>query len=52
MSEDKVCTKDSCWSVRMIYGPRVLLGVNIVSPGVDGVLHQTRLVEHCLEEYN
>jgi hypothetical protein len=28
MSEDKVRTKDSCWSVGMIYGPRELPGVS------------------------
>jgi hypothetical protein len=28
-SEDKVCTKDSCWSVGMIYDPRGLSGVNM-----------------------
>jgi hypothetical protein len=38
MSEDKVRTKDSCWSVGMIYGLRGLPGVSTTSPGVDGVL--------------
>jgi hypothetical protein len=38
MSEDKVCTKDLCWSVGMVYDPRGLSGVSIVGPGVDGVL--------------
>jgi hypothetical protein len=33
-----VCIKDSCWSVGMIYDPRGLLGVSIVSLGVDEVL--------------
>jgi hypothetical protein len=33
-----VCTKDSCWSVGMIYDPRELTGVSTVSLGVDGVL--------------
>jgi hypothetical protein len=34
MSEDKVCTKDSCWSVGTIYDPRELPGVSTASPGV------------------
>jgi hypothetical protein len=33
-----VRTKDSCWSVGMIYDPIGLPGVSIVGPGVDGVL--------------
>jgi hypothetical protein len=28
MSEDKVRTKDSCWSVGMVYGPKELPGVS------------------------
>jgi hypothetical protein len=39
MSEDKVCTKDLCWSVGTIYDPRELPGVSTAGPGVDGVLH-------------
>jgi hypothetical protein len=38
MSEDKVRTKDSCWSVGTIYDPKELLGISIVGPGLDGVL--------------
>jgi hypothetical protein len=38
MSEDKVCTKGSFWSVGMVYGPRELPGVSTASPGVDMVL--------------
>jgi hypothetical protein len=38
MSEDKVCTKDSCWSVEMIYDPRGLLGVSTTGSGVDMML--------------
>jgi hypothetical protein len=38
MSEDKVHTKDSCWSMRMVYSPRGLSGVSNVGPKVDGVL--------------
>jgi hypothetical protein len=34
MSEDKVRTKDSCWSVGTIYDPRELLGVSTVGPGI------------------
>jgi hypothetical protein len=39
MSEDKVCTKDSCWSVGTIYDPGELPGVSTTGPGLDGVLH-------------
>jgi hypothetical protein len=38
MSEDKVCTKGSCWSVGTIYDPRELPGVSIVGLGVNRVL--------------
>jgi hypothetical protein len=38
MSEDKVHTKDSCWSVGMLYGSRGLPGVSTIGPGVEGVL--------------
>jgi hypothetical protein len=38
MSEDKVCTKDSCWSVETIYGPIELTRVSTVGPGVDEML--------------
>jgi hypothetical protein len=38
MSEDKVCTKDSCWCVGMIYDPRELPEVSIVGSKVYGVL--------------
>jgi hypothetical protein len=34
MSEDKVRTKDSCWSVWTIYDPRELPGVSIASLGI------------------
>jgi hypothetical protein len=34
MSEDKVHTKDSCWSVGTIYDLRELLGVSTVGPGI------------------
>jgi hypothetical protein len=39
MSEDKVRTKDSCWSMGTIYDPRELPGVSTAGPGLDGVLH-------------
>jgi hypothetical protein len=38
MSEDKVRTKDSCWSMGMVYGPRELPGVSTAGLGVDVVL--------------
>jgi hypothetical protein len=34
MSENKVRTKDSCWSVGTIYDPRKLLGVSTTDPGI------------------
>jgi hypothetical protein len=34
MSEDKVCTKDSCWSVGTLYDPRELPGVSTAGPGI------------------
>jgi hypothetical protein len=34
MSEDKVCTKDPCWSVGTIYDPRELTGVSTAGPGI------------------
>ena len=36
--EDKMRTKDLCWSVGTIYDPRELPGVSTAVPGVDGVL--------------
>jgi hypothetical protein len=43
MSEDKVRTKDSCWSVGTIYDPIELLGVSTAGPGIGwGVT-----VNHC-----
>jgi hypothetical protein len=38
MSEDKVRTKDSCWSVRTIYDPTELPGVSTAGPRLDEVL--------------
>jgi hypothetical protein len=34
MSEDKVRTKDSCWSVGTLSNPRELPGVSIAGPGI------------------
>jgi hypothetical protein len=34
MSEDKVRTKDSCWSVGTIYDARELPGVSTAGPGI------------------
>jgi hypothetical protein len=34
MSEDKVCTKDMCYSVGTIYGSRELPRVSIAGPGI------------------
>jgi hypothetical protein len=34
MSEDKVRTKDSCWSVGTIYDPRELSEVSTVGAGI------------------
>jgi hypothetical protein len=38
MSEDKVRTKDSCWSVGMIYDPGELPAVSVAGLGLDGVV--------------
>jgi hypothetical protein len=38
MSEDKVRTKDLCWSVGTMYDPRELSGVSTAGLGLDGVL--------------
>jgi hypothetical protein len=37
-SKDKVRTNDSCWSMEMVYVPKVLSGVSTTGLGVDGVL--------------
>ena len=34
MSDDKVCTKDPCWSVGTIYDPRELPGVSTAGPWI------------------
>jgi hypothetical protein len=38
MSEDKVRTKDLCWSVGMVYDPRGLPAASMAGIEVDGVL--------------
>jgi hypothetical protein len=38
MSEDKVRTKDLCWSVGTIYDPSELPGVSTADSGFDGLL--------------
>jgi hypothetical protein len=43
MSEDKVCTNNSCWSVGTIYDTRELPGASIVGPGIgQGVISGIR----------
>jgi hypothetical protein len=53
MSEDKVCTKDTCWSVGTIYDPRELPGVSTAGPGIGrgATLSELahRLSPHCPE---
>jgi hypothetical protein len=34
-----VHTKDSCWSVGMVYDPRGLSEVSTIGLGLDGMLH-------------
>jgi hypothetical protein len=34
MSEDKVCTKDPCWSMGTIYDPKELPGVSTAGPWI------------------
>jgi hypothetical protein len=43
-SEDKVRIKDLCCSVRMVYGPRELVGVSTTGLGVDEVSHSCSLL--------
>jgi hypothetical protein len=52
MSEDKVRTKDSCWSVGTIYDPRELPGVSTVDPGIKrGVTVAKDFVAHCFNHF-
>jgi hypothetical protein len=50
MSENKVRTKDSCWSTRTIYDIRELPEVSTAGPGVDGVLlkHKMWEIDKCI----
>jgi hypothetical protein len=50
MSGDKVCTKDSCWSVGTIYDPREIPRVSTAGPGVDEVL-QSRCLRWYVDSY-
>jgi hypothetical protein len=34
MSEDKVCTKELCWSVGTIYDSKEIPGVSTAGPGI------------------
>jgi hypothetical protein len=43
-----VRTKDSCWSMGMVYGPRGLPGVSTTGPRVDRVLQS--LNKACLKD--
>jgi hypothetical protein len=43
MSEDKVRTKDLCWSVGTIYDPRELPGVSTAGPGIGRGVTQSQL---------
>jgi hypothetical protein len=47
MSEDKVRTKDSCWSVGTIYDPRELPGVSTASPRIGRGVTPCRLQFHA-----
>jgi hypothetical protein len=50
MSEDKVRTKDSCWSVGTIYDSRELPGVSTTGSGVEGC--HTRVMGHQVRGAN
>jgi hypothetical protein len=43
MSEDKVRTKDLCWSVGTLYDPRELPGVSTAGPGIGRGVTRTLL---------
>jgi hypothetical protein len=50
MSEDKVRTKDSGWSVGMVYNHKGLPGLSTIGLGVDGVLQLGSLMtDHRLQ---
>jgi hypothetical protein len=48
MSEDKVRTKDSCWSVETIYDPRELPGVSTAGPGIGQGVTRCEHLHPCL----
>jgi hypothetical protein len=43
ISKDKVCTKNSCWSVGTIYDARELPGVSTAGPGIGRGVTQSEL---------
>jgi hypothetical protein len=46
MSENKVCTKDPCWSVGTIYDPRELSGVSTAGLGIGRVVTDYAQITH------
>jgi hypothetical protein len=50
MSEDKVHTKDLCWSMGTIYDLRELPKVSTAGPGVGGVLQKHKMwkIDKCI----
>jgi hypothetical protein len=52
MSEDKVCTKDLCWSVETIYDPRELPRVSTAGPEIGrGVTATQALTQGTIKIY-
>jgi hypothetical protein len=52
MSEDKVRTKDSCWSVVTIYDPREMPGVSTATgPGLNGVLQKKWFIDQFSKNF-
>jgi hypothetical protein len=51
MSEDKVRTKDSCWSVGTIYDPRELPGVSTTGPGIGRGVTQVAIPANPRERH-
>jgi hypothetical protein len=47
MSEDKVHTKDSCWSVGTIYDARELPGVSTTGPEIGRGVTTLALCNEC-----
>jgi hypothetical protein len=46
MSEDKVCTKDTCWFMETLYNHRELSKISTAGPGLDGVLRYSIIQPH------